>query len=708
MTRNKRIQPLLRSTVNTNEAIYSPEEDLYNIRYTLPEVTVTGDKSKRVHHSHSPRTSRMSKNQYKLQTGDLLGAMTTGMNVLSPSQWWGAIRDAEDLQDGFNKLMRGNSGFVTQNYEQEHPYISTAINLAGDAAALGVLSGIKTPKSVTYNSSPKTEKMVVWKPNTTLALPLKSELPPEATYTGKIPRRTLDLTTTRQRNDATSLLKDAAKNPNDYLFQEIDDALKVANINKGTVPIKLKSKDQIIELGGQSFRDHLKHNINPVLRHDGLKGVPLDATPEEAMQYVREKYSELNTFSRGIADPRDLRQEGLYKNTKANLAKKIGREPSDEEIMDYIAITPNRGTTGHGTIGRNHGEYTLYTSNGLDQSAGYALRGDRPTMVNQSRRAVYELQLPEQIPTKETIDNRFSPIANYILNNRFAFPQRQGVVRELKDLYSEYRLPYQLYNGKALNANVDYNKGYQDFLRSHGISNKEEIISGVMTYNNNSRDFKNLMQQIGSDIDLPYLSIKTALKRPDKFFKQRSLYNNYIRPLVREYKTAQNECPEHMESLLNKEFLKDVKFALKRFKTDYKHVNKLRPAISQLTEEQLISEVRKTIGDIPPGGFLKHKNAHNVFGTEGRNKALTVNDTRYMTPTKTTDTDATLQHYVFYNKTGDPILKIKRRVPFNEWAYLKNHGSSHYGSYSPGQSRRMSSILPPILLTGAAYNYYNQ
>jgi len=52
-----------------------------------------------------------------MQTGDLLGAMTTGMNVLSPSQWLGAVRDAEGLQDGFNRLMRGNSGFVTQNYE---------------------------------------------------------------------------------------------------------------------------------------------------------------------------------------------------------------------------------------------------------------------------------------------------------------------------------------------------------------------------------------------------------------------------------------------------------------------------------------------------------------------------------------------------------------------------------------------------------------
>jgi hypothetical protein len=35
-----------KSEVNTNEATYVPDEDLYKSRYTLPEVTVTGDKSK--------------------------------------------------------------------------------------------------------------------------------------------------------------------------------------------------------------------------------------------------------------------------------------------------------------------------------------------------------------------------------------------------------------------------------------------------------------------------------------------------------------------------------------------------------------------------------------------------------------------------------------------------------------------------------------
>lgn len=66
--------------------------------------------------------------------------MTTGTNVLNPSQWWGAVRDANGLQDGFNRLMRGNSGFVTENFEREHPYVSLAGNIIGDALLTNIAS----------------------------------------------------------------------------------------------------------------------------------------------------------------------------------------------------------------------------------------------------------------------------------------------------------------------------------------------------------------------------------------------------------------------------------------------------------------------------------------------------------------------------------------------------------------------------------------
>jgi len=60
-------------------------------------------------------------------------------------------------------------------------------------------------------------------------------------------------------------------------------------------------------------------------------------------------------------------------------------------------------------------------------------------------------------------------------------------------LYSEYGLPYQLYNGKALTANVDYDGAYERFLRDQGIGSKENLIRDVKTHNNASEDFNDLM-----------------------------------------------------------------------------------------------------------------------------------------------------------------------------------------------------------------------
>lgn len=122
---------------------YHPEEDYYyggNLFGKGNELVVTGQNRKPS--STSSRTTPYNSNSYKIQTGDLLEAMTTGINVLAPSQWIGAIRDGDGAVDTFNKLMRGNSGFVTEDYAKDHPYISAGTNLVGDAVIGGI--GTKT------------------------------------------------------------------------------------------------------------------------------------------------------------------------------------------------------------------------------------------------------------------------------------------------------------------------------------------------------------------------------------------------------------------------------------------------------------------------------------------------------------------------------------------------------------------------------------
>ena len=72
-----------------------------------------------------------------------------GLNNLSPTQWVGRYKDFGKLAmsskdnptmtwSGFvDNWINGNSGLVSQKFEKEHPYISTGINLLGDAIVLG-------------------------------------------------------------------------------------------------------------------------------------------------------------------------------------------------------------------------------------------------------------------------------------------------------------------------------------------------------------------------------------------------------------------------------------------------------------------------------------------------------------------------------------------------------------------------------------------
>lgn len=71
------LTPYNKRDVNTSQALYNPEEDLYSPRYTLPEVTITGTNKRP--HTHAP--IHLSKNAYKMQTEDLLGAMATGSDI---------------------------------------------------------------------------------------------------------------------------------------------------------------------------------------------------------------------------------------------------------------------------------------------------------------------------------------------------------------------------------------------------------------------------------------------------------------------------------------------------------------------------------------------------------------------------------------------------------------------------------------------------
>lgn len=97
-----------------------------------------------------------------LEVGEMLAKP---LNVLSPSQQFGAVADAvQGKRNYFESVFNGNSGFFTDQYAQEHPYLTMAGNLGGDILSDAALSkvpelaasaykGIVQPGMRLFNSS---------------------------------------------------------------------------------------------------------------------------------------------------------------------------------------------------------------------------------------------------------------------------------------------------------------------------------------------------------------------------------------------------------------------------------------------------------------------------------------------------------------------------------------------------------------------------
>ena len=152
--------PFKKSQVNTNQAIYNSQQDLYQPRYTLPEVTITGNTPRIQPKRQKPYwvTSRTS----QLNFGDVVKGINTatlgGLNNLSPTQWARRYYDTISLVSGdtswkdyTTNWMLGNNGIVSNKFAKEHPYWSMAINGVGDIAALGGISNAsKIDKAIKY------------------------------------------------------------------------------------------------------------------------------------------------------------------------------------------------------------------------------------------------------------------------------------------------------------------------------------------------------------------------------------------------------------------------------------------------------------------------------------------------------------------------------------------------------------------------------
>lgn len=98
-------------------------------------------------HNAALERDRVADEKVQATTPTIGNFIQTGLaplNFISPNQIYRGIRDTDNISDFINNVAQGNTGFFTEEYVKEHPYISTTGNLAGD-----ILTGIgiaKTPK----------------------------------------------------------------------------------------------------------------------------------------------------------------------------------------------------------------------------------------------------------------------------------------------------------------------------------------------------------------------------------------------------------------------------------------------------------------------------------------------------------------------------------------------------------------------------------
>lgn len=131
----------------SNKLLYNYDE--------MPTATVVGNKKKKsVNDNWQAAYAKGIPSGTMSADMETMNAVTGGaMNLLSPSQIVGAAIHSDRPQDYFLNLMKGNNGIVTDEFAQEHPYLSMGANMLFDGITLGAgFNGRGLAKSV-WNSN---------------------------------------------------------------------------------------------------------------------------------------------------------------------------------------------------------------------------------------------------------------------------------------------------------------------------------------------------------------------------------------------------------------------------------------------------------------------------------------------------------------------------------------------------------------------------
>lgn len=445
----------------------------------------------------------------------------------------------------------------------------------------------------------------------------------------------------------------------------------------------------------------------------GYDPIPLSAAknPKQADKLIKDRLLEHNTFVRGV------HETGNEENIN-NILRRNGIEPTAENRAKYYASTyaPDTGAGRAGFNSSYNGEGTIYSSNSLNTSIGYAKAKHR----NEKDGFVVSVRRPIKFE-----GNR----ENWVKNADFGFDNSKR-----SRLYADYELPYLLRYGKSARTELSKHKTipYKDIVSKVNKINKlvysDYITNKIKKIINDPNIKYKPSYQITGDIKQDYINSTIAREvsnidsyNPNGYFELKYAYDiarkrginsstysirydgkdykilDYIDDNFTDYQTIDkipddevkaiyyNNVNNKLGKLLSKNYRKYVE---KQFNKQYRKAINKEIAKNGITDDELKEYIESK------GIHPEHKK-YNVITSEKLVKSSRNKGNPY-------------QHFIFTGDVGKQDLDVVdiKDVNSEEFKHIFNT-RQHVGQYSKGYSRKSRKFGGKDMIVSISGNVKN-
>lgn len=445
----------------------------------------------------------------------------------------------------------------------------------------------------------------------------------------------------------------------------------------------------------------------------GYDPIPLSAAknPKQADKLIKDRLLEHNTFVRGV------HETGNEENIN-NILRRNGIEPTAENRAKYYASTyaPNTGAGRAGFNSSYNGEGTIYSSNSLNTSIGYAKAKHR----NEKDGFVVSVRRPIKFE-----GNR----ENWVKNADFGFDNSKR-----SRLYADYELPYLLRYGKSARTELSKNKTipYKDIVSKVNKINKsvysDYIANKIKKIINDPNIKYKPSYQITGDIKQDYINNTIAREvsntdsyNPNGYLELQYAYDiarkrginsstysiryddkdykilDYIDDNFTDYQTIDkipedevkaiyyNNVNNKLGKLLSKNYRKYVE---KQFNKQYRKAINKEIAKNGITDNELKEYIESK------GIHPEHKK-YNVITSEKLVKSSRNKGNPY-------------QHFIFTGDVGKQGFEVIDIVDVNSDKFKGiPYTRDHFGKYTKGYSRKSRKLGGKNMIVSISGNVKN-